>query len=152
MKRLVLFVTYLVEVEIQFIRTLTSKKLLRKQRKRRRKHGFQTLSASFGAKNYGGEHYLCSGYSENSIEKWKFLQDGARAHTAKKSIKLIHELIGNRLHKHPAKSPEVNAIEDMWSYLDRKVTESRVTSIPSLKRKLKKESGMICLGRRYENQ
>ena len=45
--------------------------------------------------------------------QWKFLQDGARAHTAKKSITLIHELIGNRLHKHPAKSPDLNIIENV---------------------------------------
>jgi transposase len=53
-------------------------------------------------------------------KKWKFLQDGARAHTAKSSIKVIHELIKNRLHKHPAKSPDLNPVEDMWSYLDRR--------------------------------
>lgn len=72
-------------------------------------------------------------------KKWKFLQDGARAHTAKKSIEVIHELIGNRLHKHPAKSPDLNPIENMWSYLDRKVKESKITSILALKKKLKKE-------------
>jgi transposase len=71
-------------------------------------------------------------------QKWKFLQDGARAHTAKKSMATIKELIGNRLHKHPAKSPDLNPIEDMWSYLDRKVKEAKITSILSLKRKLKK--------------
>ena len=72
-------------------------------------------------------------------KKWKFLQDGARAHTAKKSIEVIHELIGNRLHKHPAKSPDLNPIENMWSYLDRKVKESKIISILALKKKLKKE-------------
>jgi len=71
--------------------------------------------------------------------QWKFLQDGARAHTAKKSITLIHELIGNRLHKHPAKSPDLNIIENVWSYLDLKVKEARITSIAYLKKKLKKE-------------
>ena len=71
--------------------------------------------------------------------KWKFLQDGARAHTAKASIAMIKELIGKkRLHKHPAKSPDLNIIENEWSYLDRKVKESKITSIQSLKRKLKK--------------
>ena len=73
------------------------------------------------------------------VKKWNFLQDGARPHTAKSSIALIHELIGNRLHKHPAKSPEINAIEDMWSYLNRKVTEAKITTIQTLKKKLKKE-------------
>ena len=72
------------------------------------------------------------------VKNWKFLQDGATAHTAKGSIAVIHQLIGN-LHKHPAKSPDLNPIEDMWSYLDRKVKESKITTITSLKRKLNKE-------------
>jgi transposase len=71
--------------------------------------------------------------------KWEFLQDGATAHTAKASMEVIRELIGNRLHKHPAKSPDLNPIEDMWSYLDRKVKESKITTILSLKRKLRQE-------------
>jgi transposase len=73
------------------------------------------------------------------MKKWRFLQDGARAHTAKSSMKVIEELIGNRLHKHPAKSPDLNPIEDIWSYLDRKVIEAKITTIASLKKKLKKE-------------
>jgi transposase len=71
--------------------------------------------------------------------KWLFLQDGARPHTAKKSIEVIHELIENRLHKHPAKSPDLNPMEDMWSYLDRKVKDAKITTIPALKKKLTRE-------------
>jgi transposase len=73
------------------------------------------------------------------FKKWQFLQDGARSHTAKKSMEVIQELVGNRLHKHPAKSPDLNPIEDMWSYLDRKVKESKITTIRTLRQKLKKE-------------
>jgi hypothetical protein len=72
-------------------------------------------------------------------KKWEFLQDGARSHTAKKSMEVIRELVGDRLHNHPAKSPDLNPIEDMWSYLDRKVKEARITTIRTLKQKLKKE-------------
>lgn len=73
------------------------------------------------------------------IEKWKFLQDGHRAHTAAKTMKFLCKLVGNRLTPHPPLSPDLNPIEDMWSYLDRKVKAANVTNIPQLKRVLNKE-------------
>lgn len=71
--------------------------------------------------------------------KWQFLQDNSRVHTAKKSMKVLKELVGNRIIPHPAKSPDLNPIENMWSYLDRKVKEAKVTTIPGLKRVLQRE-------------
>ena len=61
--------------------------------------------------------------------RWQFLQDNSRVHTAKKSMAVLKELVGDRLLSHPAKSPDLNPIENMWSYLDRRVKESSVTSI-----------------------
>jgi transposase len=72
-------------------------------------------------------------------ENWNFLQDNATTHKAKKSMEVVRELVGDRLISHPAKSPDLNPIEDMWSYLDRKVRAARITSIRTLKRFLKKE-------------
>ena len=51
----------------------------------------------------------------------------------------VEKLVGDRLISHPAKSPDLNPIEDMWSYLDRKVKEAKVTSIRSLKTVLPRE-------------
>lgn len=71
---------------------------------------------------------------------WKFLQDGHRAHTSKKSMTFLSDYVGDdRLVEHPAMSPDLNPIEDMWSYLDRKVKEARVTNIRRLKTVLTRE-------------
>lgn len=82
-------------------------------------------------------------YAPNSKRKltrrWQFLQDNSRVHTAKKSMAVLKELVGDRLLSHPAKSPDLNPIENMWSYLDRRVKESSVTSISGLKRVLLRE-------------
>lgn len=51
----------------------------------------------------------------------------------------VKKLVGDRLISHPAKSPDLNPIEDMWSYLDRKVKEAKVTSTRSLKTVLTRE-------------
>ena len=44
-------------------------------------------------------------------------------HTSKKSMSFLRRHIGDRLVGHPARSPDLNPIEDMWSYLDRKVKD-----------------------------
>ena len=51
----------------------------------------------------------------------------------------LREHLGDRLVAHPAMSLDLNPIEDMWSYLDRKVKEARVTNISRLKAVLTKE-------------
>lgn len=73
------------------------------------------------------------------VQNWQFLQDNSRVHKAKKSMKILHQLVGNRIIDHPARSPDLNPIEDMWSYLDRKVKEKKTTSIHSLKMILARE-------------
>ena len=51
-------------------------------------------------------------------------------------MEVVQELTENRFYKHPPYSPDFNVMEDVWSYLDRKVRESKVTSIRGLKAKL----------------
>ncbi len=72
--------------------------------------------------------------SENLNKKWLFLQDNARYHKTTKSMEKVEEMVGDRYIEHPAKSPDLNPMEDMWSYLDRKVKEARCKTIKSLKR------------------
>jgi transposase len=72
-------------------------------------------------------------------KKWLFLQDNDPKHKAKKSMAELENLIGDRLLLHPAYSPDLNPIEDMWSYLDLKLKNSNVQTIPSLQRFLNKE-------------
>jgi transposase len=71
--------------------------------------------------------------------KWVYLQDNDPKHTATKTMEILEELVGSRLIDHPSLSPDLNAMEDYWSYLDRKVRAAKVTSIPALKRKLAQE-------------
>jgi transposase len=77
-------------------------------------------------------------YARTEFE-WQFLQDGHRAHTSKKSMAFLGEHMGDRLVEHPAMSPDLNPIEDIWSYLDRKVKEAKVTNIRRLKTVLTQE-------------
>ena len=53
-------------------------------------------------------------------------------------METVREMVEERMIEHPAKSPDLNVIEDMWSYLDRKVRAERITDIKKLKRFLKK--------------
>ena len=70
-------------------------------------------------------------------KNWYFLQDNDPKHKAKGSMKLLRKLTGNRMNRHPPKSPDFNVMEDVWSYLDRHVRASKVKTIEGLKKKLK---------------
>jgi transposase len=72
-------------------------------------------------------------------ENWIFLQDNASSHKAKKTMNIVEELVGNRFIRHPAKSPDLNIIENLWGILDRKVKSAEITNIQTLKRFLRKE-------------
>jgi hypothetical protein len=53
-------------------------------------------------------------------------------------MELLEEMTNGRIYKHPPNSPDLNVMEDAWSYLDRRIKESKVTTIEGLKKKLKK--------------
>ena len=72
--------------------------------------------------------------SKKFASKWVFLQDNAGYHTSPQPMKTLEDLVGDRLIKHPAKSPDLNPMEDMWSYLDRRVKGEKPKTISSLKR------------------
>ena len=71
-------------------------------------------------------------------QSWVYLQDNARYHKTDESMDAVQDLVGNRWIEHPARSPDLNPMEDIWSYLDRKVKEVRPRTITSLKRVLTK--------------
>jgi transposase len=69
-------------------------------------------------------------------KNWYFLQDGATCHTAAKSMDLVRKIVGENIIEHPAMSPDLNVIEDSWSYLVRQVSGSHVSRLDKLKAKL----------------
>src|SRR5690606_19159270 len=70
---------------------------------------------------------------------WIFLQDGAKPHTATETKACLDEIAPDRIPNHPAKSPDLNCIEDIWSHMDREIRKQRnVPNIESLKRRLRK--------------
>lgn len=70
---------------------------------------------------------------------YHYLQDNAKWHSAAGSMKALEESVDDRIIEHPAQSPDLNIMEDLWSYLDRKVKAAKITTIQGLKRKLTHE-------------
>lgn len=73
---------------------------------------------------------------KNLCKNYEFLQDNAKYHKTTEVMKTIEDIVGDRYIEHPANSPDLNPMEDMWSYLDSKVKEARPKTISSLKRTL----------------
>jgi hypothetical protein len=71
--------------------------------------------------------------------KWTFMQDNDPKHKAHSTMQFLRERFRKRIIEHPSQSPDLNILEDIWSYLDRKVKAADVKSIDALKRRLKKE-------------
>lgn len=72
-------------------------------------------------------------------QNWVFLQDNARPHTAAKSKEVLQGLVGDRVTTHPPNSPDLNPMEDVWSYLTRRLQTANVKTLEGLKRKIKVE-------------
>lgn len=69
-------------------------------------------------------------------QRYQYLQDNAQWHKGDITRGILEEFVDDRIIEHPAQSPDLNIMEDLWSYLDRKVKAANITTIPALKRKL----------------
>lgn len=81
-------------------------------------------------------NYSSSDIPQSLKRKWVIVQDNAKYHTTDEAMSLMIDLCGNRIHSHPANSPDFNIMEDAWSYLDREVRKTSITTISGLKAKL----------------
>ena len=86
---------------------------------------------------------------ENVGRIW-FQQDGATAHTARKSMDCLKEIFGDRVISlrgnvgWPARSPDLSPCDFfLWGYLKAKVYEHRPTTIPALKEAIVREIAAI---------
>ena len=70
------------------------------------------------------------------------LQDNAPWHTCDDSMSELQELVDDCIIGHPAQSPDLNIMEDLWSYLDRKAKAAKIKTLQGLKRKLMAEAAV----------
>ena len=81
---------------------------------------------------------------------WAFLQDNDPKHKAKSTMRFLKRRVRNCLISHPAQSPDLNVLEDIWSYLDRKSKRSRREDSWCPQKKAKKRVVCNALGRDSE--
>ena len=70
--------------------------------------------------------------SSTCVSDWKYQQDGAPAHTAKK-VKEYFTENGIEVIPWPARSPDLKPIENVWAYMDQRMSKYQITSITHLK-------------------
>ena len=71
--------------------------------------------------------------------RYQYLQDNPKWHKAAQTMEILRELVDDRIIDHPPQSPDFNIMEDLWSYLDRKVKGARIKTIKGLKKRLTQE-------------
>jgi len=69
-----------------------------------------------------------------SIRGRTFMQDGAKAHTANRTLRYLHEKGVNVIQNWPSHSPDLNPIEEMWALLNQRVAERHPKSQEELER------------------
>ena len=51
-------------------------------------------------------------------------------------MEILEELVPSTIIDHPPQSPDLNIMEDLWSYLARKVAAANIKTLQGLKQKL----------------
>lgn len=70
---------------------------------------------------------------------WLFQQDNDPKHKARITTQLLDKIAPDRIRDHPPNSPDLNPIEDVWSYLTEQIKKKRIDTVDQLQRHLKQE-------------
>lgn len=76
---------------------------------------------------------------------WTFMQDGAKAHTAKKTIEYLDGKGLKTLGNWPPHSPDLNPIENLWSSLKRRVSQRHPMTQDELEKAVQAEWDALTL-------
>lgn len=92
------------------------------------KNGYEKANRGVGAEEYM-EAVLKKGlipqaktiFGRQGITNWELQQDGARAHTAKKTVAFLKQANVSVLPNWPPNSPDLSWIENLWGIVDKKL-------------------------------
>lgn len=82
-------------------------------------------------------------------KKWLFMQDGAPAHTSKKTMEYIRKRC-LLLEDWPPNSPDLNPIEHLWSIMDARIQQKRPKCLDELKDVINETWNTIFIRNHYE--
>jgi len=68
------------------------------------------------------------------LADWAFQQDNAPCHVSKKSIAFFQKQRKIPIEKWPPRSPDLNLIETIWEFLDRRLGQHSISSLDELSR------------------
>lgn len=74
--------------------------------------------------------------------QFRYLQDNDPSHTDKRSLRHLETMVP-KVQRIPAQSPDVNAVEHVWSALDRRVAARQPRTVAELERVVKQEWARI---------
>ena len=77
------------------------------------------------------EHLLPGAKRLFKGKRWQLLHDGAKPHTAKETKAFLKRKV-QVVAKWPANSPDLNPIENLWSWVQRQVNKTPVTNVAEL--------------------
>ena len=79
-------------------------------------------------------------FRANQVEEWWFQQDGDAKHTSKLVQNWLKENCSNFIDKDgwPANSPDLNIIENVWSFMDTELAKYNVRTYNGLKTRIRK--------------